>query len=180
MSHTSPLGVLILNGGASTRMGADKGNLDWFGRSAVERCRAVAKAVGAGNVIVVGPGGDVEDPRQGPVGGVLAGAAVLARSGARRALVLAVDAPTVTPDDLLPLLEASDPGAAYDGMHLPMALSLDAIAQDAERDWPLARLVERAGLVRLVAAPGAAARLRGANTPDERAHLLEQFRPRDT
>ncbi|MDG2522160.1 NTP transferase domain-containing protein [Caulobacter segnis] len=167
------LGALILNGGASTRMGADKGGLDWWGRSALQRCRSTTAAVGADPILVVGPGGEVEDPQLGPVGGVLAGAAALRALGIHRALILAVDAPTIEVKDLVPLLSAGDPGAAFEGLHLPMVIALDALAEDAQCGWPLARLAERAGLRRLAPAPEARERLRGANTPVERERLLQ-------
>lgn len=167
------LGALILNGGASTRMGADKGALDWGGVSAVQRCRAIAAAVGADPILVVGPGGEVEDPRLGPVGGVLAGAAALRGLGLRRALVLAVDAPTLRSDDLAPLLVADEPGAAFEGLHLPMVITLAALPEEARSGWPLGRLADGAGLKRLAPAAEACERLRGANTPLERERLLE-------
>ncbi len=156
-------------------MGADKGSLDWNGASALERCRELCTATGAAPVLTIGPDGDVEDPRMGPVGGVLAGVEALKRCGARRALILAVDAPLVTLADLRPLLDADGPGAAYTGLPLPMVIKFEAIAADARDDWPLARLADRAGLQRLAPPPAAQDRLRGANTPAERARLLAIF-----
>lgn len=168
------LGALVLTGGGSVRMGRDKAGLDWNGRSAMDRCRALAQAVGARPVLTVGGAGELPDdqPDSGPVGGVIAGARALCDAGCDRALVLAVDAPTALARDLQPLLEVPGVGAAYEGLHLPMVLALDALPADAAANWPMARLVERAGLARLVCPPEAAARLRGANTPDERAALL--------
>ncbi len=95
----------------------------------------------------------------------------LAAHGLTRALVLAVDAPTVTVEDLAPLLAAVEPGAFYDGLPLPMMLSLSALPADAEAAWPLRRLVERAGLATLACDEAVRARLRGANTPEERTSL---------
>ena len=51
--------------------------------------------------------------------------------GAARALVLAVDAPTLTPADLAPLLAVAGAGAAYEGLHLPMVAALDALPGEA-------------------------------------------------
>lgn len=167
------LGAIILMGGASRRMGADKAALDWGGRPALDLCRALAGAAGARPVLAVGPSGEVTDdtPGAGPVGGVLAGARVLASGGCRRMLVLAVDAPTIRPEDLLPLLTASGPGAAFEGQPLPMVIDLGVLPPDAEVGWPLARLVERARLARPVCPPSAIRRLRGANTPEEHRAL---------
>lgn len=169
-----PIGALILMGGASARMGADKAALIWNGASAMERCVRLAQAVGAELVLTVGGAGAVPDdvPGGGPVGGILAGVTRLVDAGYYRVLVLAVDAPTARPGDLAPLLDAPGAGAAYDGLHLPMVFEADALPVDAEAGWPVARLVERAGLARPACAAGVALRLRGANTPDERATLL--------
>ncbi len=81
---------------------------------------ALATAVGAARVLTAGRDHGLEHvddpaPGAGPVGGVLAGARALAAHGLTRALVLAVDAPTVTVEDLAPLLAAVEPGAVYEG-----------------------------------------------------------------
>jgi molybdopterin-guanine dinucleotide biosynthesis protein A len=85
--------------------------------------------------------------------------------------VLAVDAPTLTPDDLAPLLAAPGPGAAYEDLHLPVVLDLAALPSEPTAGMALKRLLALAGVVRLPVPPGAHARLRGANTPEERASL---------
>jgi molybdopterin-guanine dinucleotide biosynthesis protein A len=169
-------GAIILTGGASRRMGADKAALEWNGQRAVDRVAALATAAGAVRVLTAG--GDhglehVDDPAPGagPVGGVLAGARALAAHGLARALVLAVDAPTVTVEDLAPLLAAGEPGAFYEGLPVPMVLTLAALPADAEAGWPLRRLVERAGLTALACDEALRLRLRGANTPEEREKL---------
>lgn len=172
----TPFGAIVLTGGASSRMGADKALLAWNGRRAVDLIAALAEAAGAAVVLTVGrdhglPHVADDTPGAGPVGGVLAGARALAERGLERMLVLAVDAPTAAPADLAPLLAAQCAGAFYEGLFVPMVLRLDALPPDAEPGWPLRRLVERAGLTPLPVAPEALARLRGANTPGERAAL---------
>jgi molybdopterin-guanine dinucleotide biosynthesis protein A len=176
--QTPGLGAVILTGGGSTRMGADKATLDWGGRRAVDLCAALAAALGADPILTAGVGSHglphVEDatPGGGPVGGVLAGVRALVEAGCERALIQAVDAPTIRPEDLQPLLAMSGGGAAYEGLHLPMVLWLTDLPAEAEAGWPLARLAERAGLKRLACPPDTAPRLKGANTPQERAILL--------
>jgi molybdopterin-guanine dinucleotide biosynthesis protein A len=171
------LAAIILVGGASRRMGADKALLDWGGVRAVDRVAQLARDAGAEWVMTAG--GDYglpfvldAEPLAGPVGGVLAAAAKLREAGANRCLLLAVDAPTITRRDLLPLLRAPAPGAVYAGYPLPAMISLAALPLDAEPAWPLRRLVERAGLAVLDCPPARARRLRGANTAEERAALL--------
>lgn len=165
------LGAIILCGGGSRRMGRDKAALDWNGRRAVDLVADLARAVGAGALVTAGadlglPWVADDAAGAGPVGGVLAGARAL---GTARLLVLAVDAPTITPDDLAPLLTT---GGCYEGLPVPMVLDAAALPADAEAGWPLRRLVERAGLQALPVPDGALARLRGANTPEERDVLL--------
>uniref|UniRef100_B0SWR0 MobA-like NTP transferase domain-containing protein n=1 Tax=Caulobacter sp. (strain K31) TaxID=366602 RepID=B0SWR0_CAUSK len=171
-----PFGAIILTGGASRRMGADKALLDWDGQRAVDRVAALATAAGAALVLTAGRDHGlehVEDPQPGagPVGGVLAGARVLAGRGLSRMLVLAVDAPTAIAADLAPLLAAAQPGAFYEGLPVPMVVTLAALPAEAQAGWPLRRLVEAAGLAALPCDEAVRSRLRGANTPEERKFL---------
>jgi molybdopterin-guanine dinucleotide biosynthesis protein A len=174
------LAAVILVGGASSRMGLDKSALDWGGLRAVDRVAELARAVGVSQVITAG--GDYglpyvldPEPQAGPVAGVLAALPILRAAGAERMLLLAVDAPTLRPADLAPLLAAADPGAAFDGFPLPAVMNINAVATDAEARWPLRRLIERTGLEILRCDAPLATRIRGANTPEERAALLSNL-----
>jgi len=173
------LGAIILCGGGSRRMGRDKAALEWDGVRAVDRVAALARAVGAERLVTAGadlglPWVADDEAGAGPVGGVLAGARAL---GCARLLVLAVDAPTLTADDLAPLLVA---GGCYEGLPVPMVLDASAIPADAQAGWPLRRFVERAGLLALPVPEGAMARLRGANTPEEFGALSQTDHPRES
>lgn len=175
------LGAIILVGGASLRMGVDKARLDWGGRRAVDRVAALARAAGAGFVLTAG--GDYglpfvldPSPQAGPVAGVFAAAPLLRDAGVDRALLLAVDAPTVRPQDLAALLAAAAPGAAYAGFPLPAMIYLASLPHEAGPDWPLRRLVEKTQLAILPCPPDLEPRLRGANTPQERDALLAAWR----
>ena len=166
------LGAIILCGGASRRMGRDKAVLDWDGRRAVDRVATLARAAGAEALVAAGadlglPWVPDDEAGAGPVGGVLAGARAL---GTERLLVLAVDAPTATVEDLTPLLAN---GGFYEGLPVPMVVEAAALPVDAEAGWPLRRLVERAGLKALAVPEGALGRLRGANTPEEVRALVQ-------
>ena len=179
------LGALILTGGASSRMGEDKASADWLGQRAVDRVAAVAEAVGAAPVLTVGRR-DLglravtdETDGGGPVAGVVAGCARLAAGGCDRALVLAVDAPTILPADLSPLLVVGPRGAAFAHLHFPFLIHLAAVPVEAGPGWSVARLLTAARLRLLQPAPGSAARLRGANTPEERAALLRELAVRE-
>ena len=166
------LGALVLTGGASSRMGRDKAGLEIGGVRAVDHVAALAKAAGAKHIATVGGLGrgypHVEDPIAlgGPVGGVVAGAEALAAQGCGTVLVLAVDAPTVTLEDLQPLFSPAG-GAAYAGFPLPFVAPLARRPNAAEARWPLTRLLDAWGLERLPVPPDAAGRLKGANTPAE-------------
>lgn len=171
-----PFGGLVLAGGASSRMGSDKALQLWDGKRAVDRVARLLELAGAAQVMV--SGGDyglpfVADPPgpHGPAAGVIAGCAALQLRGLSRVLVAAVDAPTLEPGDLAALLHAPSPGACYFGLPLPMVIEAAHLPAEADALWPLRRLVERAGLHVLPAPHGAQDRLRGANTPAERAAL---------
>lgn len=171
------LAAFILVGGGSRRMGQDKALLEWGGRRAVDRLASLARSLGAGAVATVG--GDYglpwladPTPGAGPAGGVRAACGWSADNGYGRCLVMAVDAALLGPEDLAPLLAAKGPGACYAGLPLPMVIGAHALPPDLQDGWPLRRLAERAGLTWLPLAPEAARRVRGANTPEERAGLL--------
>lgn len=172
----APFGAIILCGGGSRRMGRDKALLRLDGVRAVEVVAGLARAAGAAAVLTAGADHGLDwvpdpSPGGGPVGGVLAGLAALVEHGLHRALVLAVDAPTLTLADLTPLLTAGSPGATYEGLPVPMVLDIAAVPREAAASWPLVRLVERAGLARLSCPEAARFRLRGANTPEEWARI---------
>ena len=177
------MGAIILAGGASRRMGADKALIEWDGVRAIDRVVRLARDVGADPVIVSGADHGIRfvpDPEAGagPVAGVLAASSILRSEGVEVALVLAVDAPTITAEDLAPLLGASAPGAAFAGLPAPMVLHVMAVPPDAENGWPLRRFVERAGLKELPVPRGAHNRLRGANTPLEQQTLIKSGAPK--
>jgi len=156
-------------------MGEDKALQVWDGARAVDLVASVARAVGADPVLTVGPrdyGLDnvVEARPSGPVGGVLLAAQRL-RATCERLLVLAVDAPTIEADDLGPLVETPPPGAAFEELHLPFVIEINALPAQSRPDWSVRRLIDTAGLRRLRCPPQSRARVRGANTPRERQAL---------
>lgn len=171
------MGAMILTGGASRRMGADKAGLIWFGRPAVEVVAETATRAGAKMIVTVGPHDHgvprVQEARPlgGPVGAITAGTATLRALGCDRVLVMSADAPSILPVDLAVLVESLAPGAAYDGLHLPMVIDIAALPADAPANWPIGRLAQEAGLARPSCPPHARVRLRGANTPEEWAAL---------
>lgn len=180
------LGMAILCGGASSRMGVDKGGLDWLGRRGVDRLAETGRQLRAAHILTVGsqdfglPRTVEQPPRSGPVAGALAGARALRDLACQRALIVAVDAPTLTPEDLGPLLALAGGVTAYEGLHLPFLADIQALeAVDGARgDWPIRRLLDRAGARWLPAPQGAGTRLRGANTPEERDALLAELATR--
>jgi molybdopterin-guanine dinucleotide biosynthesis protein A len=158
-------------------MGTDKARLDWNGVSAIDRLVTLSHDLGIQWVLTAGadhglPAVLDANPGEGPCGGILAAALRLRAEGYARALVLAVDAPTVIASDIRPLLEAHGPGAAYEGLPLPMVIDLAALPAATEAQWPLNRLVQAAGLTVLPCGDQARPRLKGANTPAERLRLL--------
>lgn len=172
------LAAFILVGGASGRMGRNKADLDWGGRTAIDRLAELAGDVGAQAVLTVGgayglPSLPDRTPGAGPAGGVRAACAWARDEGYARCIIMAVDAALLGPADLAPLLTADHPGACYSGLPLPMVIAAHALPTEVQDDWPLRRLVERAGLATLPVEPESARRIRGANTPEELASLLD-------
>jgi molybdopterin-guanine dinucleotide biosynthesis protein A len=56
-----------------------------------------------------------------------------------------------------------------------LVASIAALPAEVSAGWPMARVLEQAGLARLVCTPEASARVRGANTPEERVALLAEL-----
>jgi molybdopterin-guanine dinucleotide biosynthesis protein A len=181
----APVGV-VLCGGASTRMGADKALLGPPGRPLAAQVAGVVLGAGAAEVLLVGGDGPsltaaapagatwIADglPGQGPAVGVATAAA--ARPG-RALLVCACDLPLLEAEDLRPLLEAAASGAdaavpEVDGRPQWSVLALSAAGADS-----LARAVSRGerALHRAVPAtvrhvrPGHPERLRDADRPED-------------
>ncbi|MBI2705299.1 MAG: molybdenum cofactor guanylyltransferase [Actinobacteria bacterium] len=114
------LSAIILTGGTSERMGADKAFLEIDGTPLVVRVAAALQRAGAVETIAVG--GDLErlhalgidaradnHPGEGPLGGLLTG---LAAIGTDIAFVTACDHPALDPRLLRALAEQADrPGA---------------------------------------------------------------------
>lgn len=163
------LGTIILAGGHSSRMGRDKALLVWRGRRAIDRVADLARAVGASQVLVSGrdyglPFVADPEPACGPAAGVVATTAAMQE--VTSVLVLAVDAPTLTPGDLAPLLAAPGPGAIFHNQPLPMVVDRDALAKCAGSS-SLRQIVETCGLAQLALPYAAHLRVKGANTPIE-------------
>lgn len=158
-------------------MGQDKALLQWGGQRAIDRLVNLLTEMACRPVLVSGADYGlpfVPDPTQGggPVGGLKATLKRLAEQDCTMAIVLAVDAPTITIADLSPLIACGPPGAAYAGLPLPMVVTVTAAEAELDDDAPLHRFVEYADLQVLACPRSIEDRLRGANTPDERAALL--------
>jgi molybdopterin-guanine dinucleotide biosynthesis protein A len=109
---------VVLAGGRSTRMGADKAFLAWRGRRLIDRQLDLLCTLAPSELLVSGRAGvnyaatgarvvcDAA-PDQGPLGGL---AAVLQATTTPYVVLLAVDLPAMTPDFLRGLLSRCRPG----------------------------------------------------------------------
>jgi molybdopterin-guanine dinucleotide biosynthesis protein A len=160
--------AVVLAGGAGRRMGgADKAALELGGATFLDRVLRAAAGV-AGRLVVVGPPRPVAleravifvqeaDPGGGPVPAVVA--ALEAAGGAGVVLVLAVDLPLLTSDDLRRLLDA-----------LTLDVQADAVAADDHRGRPNPLLAA----YRVDALREAVARLPGSGRGEAAARLLPE------
>ncbi|WP_417467038.1 molybdenum cofactor guanylyltransferase [Maricaulis sp.] len=104
------LAGLILAGGQSVRMGQDKAELVWRGRSLLDHARALLLATG---VSVIHVGGRPQEPdglpdsqpHAGPARAILDAARIL-QGRFDSLLVIPVDMPLLGPDQLAPLIAA--------------------------------------------------------------------------
>jgi molybdenum cofactor guanylyltransferase len=177
------LGV-VLAGGRSQRMGADKAGLIWKGRRLLDHAVALLTAAGCSRVVVSGDHAGYEHiqdryPERGPLGGLTSVAEQVVQT---RWLVVAVDQPLLDRRILHLLLDGLLVGAElgrqvcrFGEEPLPMALLVTA----ATRQWMHSAVTGRAGhrslkglqdCLRIHALPADAemrARLVGANTPEQ-------------
>src|SRR4051794_31646691 len=117
---------LVLAGGRSSRMGADKASLDWHGSTLLRRCCGVLHRAGLDLVVVVRAPGQalpalpdevrvVDDAREGlgPLQGIAVGLAAVA-DRAEAAFVCATDVPFLHPELVRRLLRPFDPATHGD------------------------------------------------------------------
>ncbi len=181
-------GALILAGGRSSRMGADKASLPYRGVTLLSHMRDLAARAGAASVLVGGgPRGDLEDPVAGA--GPAASLCALAEYARLKTVplrwaVLPVDMPLLAPAVIRRLAAAPGRAAAFAGHPLPLAFTLDAAAR-AVLERVKARLVARESIAvwrvlnllegqDLTADADEAAQLINANTPDEWRRLKDR------
>lgn len=161
------LGGIVLAGGRSTRMGADKALVDWGGRPLVAHVAAALRSSVAGPVVVVGAPGRPLPPLpegveaaedavadRGPLEGLLAGLRAL-EERAEHAIVVPVDLARLRPE-VIGVLEdarvradarAAVPEIGGDVRPLPAVYAVDLA--------PVARALLDAGERRLRALPTA-------------------------
>lgn len=155
------LSAVILAGGESTRMGQDKGSMQFQGRSLLERAVEKVRQLGIEEVFISGRAGtdysplncpvlfDL-DPGHGPLGGIERG---LHASSSALLLVMAVDLPLVNPAFLRQLIAECDASTGIvpklDGRLEPLAAVYPkrshAIVSDliARSRWAVREFAER-------------------------------------
>lgn len=181
-------GVLILAGGRSSRMGADKASLPYRGVTLLSHMRDLAGRAGALSVMVGGgPFADLKDPVAGA--GPVASLCALAEFHLRKTLparwvVLPVDMPLLEPPLIHRLAAAPARAAAFTGHPLPLALTLvpdttsalarvktRLMAHESVAVWQVLNLLEGQ---ELTADESETAQLINANTPDEWSRLNDR------
>jgi len=167
---------LILAGGLSSRMGADKASLVIEGRTLLQRTATALRVVGATIVAVSGdrPGGIPDRwPRSGPIGGIASAVEYLPDG---ELLIVPVDMPRLNQSVLEPLIAArSERTTVWHGYPLPMRMTLDGASRTAlaelmtqpGRTCSVSALQSRLGAARLAIDTLDTRLLVNCNTPDE-------------
>jgi len=159
---------IILAGGGSTRMGADKAGLAWQGTDFLSHAEALLTKAGCDQILVSGrpdlPNGIADTrPGEGPAVALLD--LLTAQTHAfDTALVIPVDMPLLTAEDLQPLLAA--PSRIYENHPLPLAIALtNGLPETVRRmkDFPAESEPVTTSL---------ADRLRNINAPEDYQALL--------
>ncbi|MGE3477549.1 MAG: molybdenum cofactor guanylyltransferase [Rhodospirillaceae bacterium] len=182
-------GVLILAGGRSSRMGADKASLPYRGVTLLSHMRTLAAQSGAASVLVGGGAlAELKDPvaGAGPVASLCALAEyALPETVPSRWVVLPVDMPMLEPTLIRRLAAAPARAAAFTGHPLPLALTLDAETRAAFARVKIRLLAQDSVAVRQVlgllggqdlgASDSETAQLINVNTPDEWSRLNDRL-----
>lgn len=177
--------AIILAGGYSSRMGREKAELLFHGKSLVRRQAELLSSLGIEDILLSGYTGAVPGtrfvpdiiPHRGPLSGIHAGLAA-AKHGA--ALVLAVDTPLVPPPLLEELIGAHRTGVtivSHSGGWEPLIGVYDtALAPLCEKllhgENSSIRQLLRQTELRLLEYGGDARLLMNCNTPEDYAALL--------
>lgn len=172
----TPWRALLLAGGRSSRMGADKALLPWGEGTLLTHMHALLQRAGAQEVIVSGDRPALQGvpdalPDTGPMG-ALAQLAPRLQDGAW--IVVPVDMPLLSVDLLQALLTTDAPCICVEAHPLPMALRLDAdmravlgdIGNRPGRERSLRALQQRLHAVHLPALPWRHT-LRNCNTTED-------------
>lgn len=176
-SGCKPIGV-VLAGGRSSRMGRDKVDLVYRGRSLLEHMVRLMHAAGIDRVVVSGerPGFDSVPDRaidQGPLAGI---SAVAERFPGSVLLVVPIDMPLLTTGRVLQLLDAAPATAVhFDGHTLPLRIASTTDLRTLLRRWlndasaprALHKLCKEIGAEQLPVEAEAQAEFANANSPVE-------------
>lgn len=104
---------VVLAGGRSRRMGQDKASLIWRGHTLLEHACTLLEGLGCGKVRVSGrpdhPLGHADRTSEDGPGRALADLLTMDAASASGLIVIPVDMPRLTPEDLMPLIA---PGSA--------------------------------------------------------------------
>ena len=118
-----PFDAILLAGGKSSRMGTDKAELDWQGQPLWQHMKALALKAGATEVFVSrNASGFIPDrfAKAGPLAGIVAG---FNRCRSDRVLVLAIDTPLLSVNDIHQLVSINTRQAVcFAGHALPCVL----------------------------------------------------------
>ncbi len=178
---------LILAGGCSSRMGRDKAELEYGGKSFLRHQIEKLRRLGIEDIVVAGREEEIPGcrcvpdrfPHRGPLGGLQAGLAAIREE---RALVTAVDTPLLPEDLLLELLARHRGGitlASCRGRLEPLIGVYDRTVAErcgellAGEDRSLRHLLRSCGF-REVEYTGDPALLMNCNTPDEYETLMQK------
>lgn len=177
-------GGLILAGGKSSRMGADKAELIYKGERLIDHAKSILKSLGADPVLVSGREGGLDDPTPGlgPVGGLCALMdEVTYKALPKTWLVIPVDMPLLSESTLEPLLTTEEKIAYFVAHPLPAKLNFCAsqapyfdVAKrdmDAGRSVSVRRLITALGGVSIMPTSEIARSLVNVNSPEEWAAL---------
>lgn len=172
-----PVCGVVLSGGQSRRMQTDKAALEIAGKPLLGRAEDLLSASGCRPVLVSGrpdlPNGIADThPGGGPAHAILDAADAMPEQ-CRGLIIIPVDMPGLTPQDLEPLMARDGQAVHWNDFQLPLFLRADLVRPPRDDIWSVKRLLALQETRALPMDPTRQRRFANLNTPEDLKRFLD-------
>ena len=172
-----PVCGVVLSGGQSRRMQTDKAALEIDGKSLLAHAENLLGASGCQPVLVSGrpdlPNGIADThPGGGPAHAILDAADAMPEQ-CRGLIIIPVDMPGLTPQDLEPLMARDAQAVHWNEFQLPLFLRADLVRPPRDDIWSVKRLLSLQETATLPIDSSRQRRFSNLNTPEDVKRFLD-------